>query len=143
MYLLEKDELKFMMTSYGYLYEIENILRDIIISELSEMYGVNWEYTIKHKTTKRLPNKNFENLFFHELITYVKVINEKLLILPTNLILQLPRIVETRNKIAHNHCITSSEFQKIKEICILLKHEVDKKDKRDSTNLVNFMMVIK
>ena len=140
---MKKDELKFMMTSYGYLYEIENILRDIIISELSEKYGGTWEYTITKKTMKRLPNKDFENLFFHELITYVKVINEKILILPPNLILQLSRIVETRNKIAHNHCITLTEFQKVKETCILLKHEVEKKDKRDTTHLVNYMMVIK
>ncbi len=38
-----EEKIRKMETAYGKLYEIENKLRQIIIRNLSESYGYNWE----------------------------------------------------------------------------------------------------
>lgn len=120
-----EEELEVMKNAYGFLYEIENILREILIKDLSNRYGDNWEYIASIKILRKFPDRDFQNYNYHELISYLKIFNEKsnYKYISRKLLSELMNIVTIRNKIAHNHYINNDEYKKIEELNIELKRE--------------------
>lgn len=97
-----------MQTAYQYLFEIENTLRQIARQRMSEAYGPNWQRSAAYLNKRIL--KDFENLNFHELISWYRVYPPLIDVFPSELLTELTLLVPIRNKIAHCHLLSSDEF---------------------------------
>ena len=67
-------ELERMKTSYGYLFEIEYKTKNRIRGILESKYGFNSLFIIRSQFKNKLTNKSLENMQFHEMISYLKMV---------------------------------------------------------------------
>lgn len=112
-----------MKECYGYLFEIENILKNSIRSHLYNLYGENWILIIRKKYNNRISNKDLENMNFHELISFIKMPSELKGFYKEDILKSLTRVAIVRNKIAHCKIINRNEYKEIYQIYEKLKNK--------------------
>lgn len=108
--VIEQD-VQIMKTSYGLLYEVENSIRTYIKEKMKDYYGIHWFHVAPRKVLKSPPRKAFETLGFPDYETYFQNYPKAFNNLPPDFLRQLRQIYPLRNKIAHNHLLSQSEFQ--------------------------------
>ncbi len=113
-------KLELMKEGYGTLYEIENRMRKFAKLKMELEYGLNWQV----KITKELKyiTTPFEQLYFHQLVSFYKKVPPLTSSIPSTLYLRLYKLNTTRNKIAHNHLISKLELNELIDI----KNRLDK-----------------
>ena len=114
-------ELEVMKTGYEYLFVIENELRVSVEYLLELKYGMNWKESIKRNYKNNLVQKNFENLYFHELISFLSMIPVLKDNYGDHLINCLKRICPIRNKIAHCRLISDLELELLTDTFLNIK----------------------
>ena len=96
-----KVDLNTMKESYGYLFEIENYLRTFIKQYMELEYGPNWELVSRKFIVNSITNRKINDLYFHELISFIKLFKCLYINMSTDTIVKLKSISTIRNKIAH------------------------------------------
>ncbi|WP_408010159.1 hypothetical protein ACJROX_07670 [Pseudalkalibacillus sp. A8] len=110
--MIDKQEVEKMREAYGKFYEIENFIRLFISKNMALLYGVNWYEISVRKLKKRRPNKAFDKLLYHELISILKLYsNSKLQVIPQSLIMELNYLTPIRNKIAYTISLEENEYE--------------------------------
>lgn len=102
-----------MSKAYQYLFEIENTLRNVIKNRMHEAYGLDWERVAPR--INKIPQKNFQTLRFHNLITWFKVYPPLQPVFPSKILSDLESLIPIRNKIAHCKLLTIQEFNDLRE----------------------------
>ncbi|MFK3960813.1 hypothetical protein [Pseudalkalibacillus hwajinpoensis] len=102
---LELLEIEKMKKSYGYLFEIENTLRNSTSSLLRNKYGELWRTIICKKYKNKLTQKHLEEMYYHELISFISMIPDASALYSEEVIKGLKSINMIRNKIAHCEAI--------------------------------------
>lgn len=118
------SDLEKMKKCYGYLFEIENGLRDSIATILREKYGSVWSEHIKNRYKNNLVKKTFRDLYFHELISFISMVPEVCELYSKDLIIDLKNIIYIRNKISHCIVITNTELDILFNTYTLIKTEL-------------------
>lgn len=114
-----------MKTSYGHLYFIENTIRNTILTKLFELYGINWVTVISRSYRNELTNKYIEDMYFHELLSFILLIPELKEVFG-ELSKDLFKVVPIRNKIAHCKIIEDHEIHYLISVSSRLRRlEVD------------------
>ena len=90
-----------MKDSYGYLFEIENYLRNYIKQNMELEYGSNWELVSCKLIVNSITNRKINDLYFHELISFIKLFKCLNINMSSDTIVKLRSISTIRNKIAH------------------------------------------
>lgn len=114
-----------MKEAYSMLYEIENHLRLIIKTNMQKNYGQHWVAILYEK-------RDEQTSYFHELVAFFGKYPQDLTHFKKEQLILLQQLTPVRNKIAHSHLITQSEY-KLLEQCykVVIKQPVIK---RKSTN---------
>ncbi|MGE6204638.1 hypothetical protein [Guptibacillus hwajinpoensis] len=110
------EHLKIMKDSYGYLFEIENLLRKFVGINMNFEFGVNWIIVAKKINKNNVTKKDFHSLNFHELITYIGIFECLSSKIPNELLLSLKGLTDIRNKIAHNIILNIMEAKRLHNI---------------------------
>ncbi|MDP4552962.1 hypothetical protein Q9251_18950 [Alkalihalobacillus macyae] len=108
--MVKSEDLIMMKNSYGFLFLIENILREKIKNRLENDYGQNWNSIIKKRYGNNLLKKPFENMYFYELISLLRVIPELKDSFEKSIISNSIKLNLIRNKIAHCKVIDEKEY---------------------------------
>ncbi len=114
--MMVDSELELMKKSYGILYEIENRMRKFAKLKMEHDYGLNWKFKITKGVRNKYTTTTFEQLHFHQLVSYYKSFPSLTSSIPPNLYLRLYQLNTTRNKIAHTHLITELELKEMIDI---------------------------
>ena len=115
-----ESELELMKEGYGTLYEIENRMRRFVKVKMERKYGPNWQLIITKETRNKCTNTKFEQLHFHQLVSYYKIIPTLTYSIPSDVYPRLYQLNTIRNKIAHNYLISELELNQMIEIKSLL-----------------------
>lgn len=99
-----------MKEAYGYLYKIENAIRAYIEYKMEKEYGIHWFHTAPRK---RPPNRSVNSLLFHEYTRIYLRTYDVFQELPAEFFSYLQSIYPIRNKIAHCHSLTDSEYNQL------------------------------
>ena len=118
---LEFLEIEKMKKSYGYLFEIENTLRIKTSTLLRNKYGELWRTIICKKYKNKLTQKHLEQMYYHELISFISMIPEASEFYSEEVIKGLKSINMIRNKIAHCEAINSVEYDLLLQVYLQLK----------------------
>lgn len=102
-----------MKECYGYLFEIENLLRYFVENNMAKQYGLNWKSIAFRVNKNNLTRKDFKSLYFHELISYVMSFEFLKIQLQDKYIKRLINLNEIRNKIAHCHYLDEREVNNL------------------------------
>ncbi|UCZ53740.1 hypothetical protein LGQ02_02835 [Bacillus shivajii] len=105
---MANSEIKRMTSAYELLYEIETSLKDHVSQTLSKTYGNHWPIVLKDK-------KRFEKVYFHDLIVYYGKYPPLDKFFSLSQRKKLYRLTNVRNKIAHMHHLSSSDYELLTE----------------------------
>lgn len=128
--LIAEKDLKLMQTAYGLLYELENSMRTFIRANMEDYYGIHWFHCAPRIVLKRPPSKSFESLLFSDYETYFRNYPKAFTNLPPKLFTLLHQLYPIRNKIAHNHLLSLSEFELLEQYCSCLIKFMDNKHRK-------------
>lgn len=108
--MISDTEIELMKESYSLIYKVENMLRLNIRLEMESFYGLNW-YNVAPRQ-ERLPSykRSFQRLYFHELIPFLVVYPCFRKFASEDIIFSLRQLIPLRNKIAHNVCLNTTEY---------------------------------
>lgn len=106
-----RDETKVMKEAYGLLYEIENSLRRTITLSMKSEYGIDWLIQAPLSMQYKTYSKNFSSFYYHELISLLPAYPCIFQHFSTEIINKLQQTIPIRNKIAHTHFLTQTEFE--------------------------------
>lgn len=67
-------EIEKMKIGYGYMFEIENTLRNRTHCLLRNKYGNLWRTIINKKYKNKFSHKHLEEMYYHELISFISMI---------------------------------------------------------------------
>lgn len=108
--MIPSVEIETMKNAYSLMYIIENSLRSFIKRKMEKMYGLNW-YRIAPKIEKvRSYTKDFNRLYLHELIPFLRIYPCFLDIDFEQLATELRVLIPIRNLIAHHQCLSEEEL---------------------------------
>ncbi|WHX25648.1 hypothetical protein QNH47_16165 [Virgibacillus halodenitrificans] len=93
-----------MKEAYSMLYEIENQLRLIIKANMEEEYGYQWVEKLYEK-------RNEQTSYYHELVSFFGKYPGVLPHINPQQLKLLHQLTPTRNKIAHSHLISQTEYE--------------------------------
>ncbi len=99
-----------MKNSYGYLLIIENGIKERIRIQLNCIYGYDWHIIVKKKYNIKLLDKSLEKMYLHEIISLVRMVPELNKKYDQEIIIDLMKLTEIRNKVAHCNVITEEEY---------------------------------
>ena len=99
-----------MVTSYGYLFVIETKTRTKAKKILEDLYGSDSLTIIRSLYKNKLSNKSLENMHFHELVSFLKMVPILEETFGESFIRDLTQLSPIRNKIAHCLYIDEKEF---------------------------------
>lgn len=97
-----------MKEAYSLLYEIENHLRLIVKTNMQKKYGYHWVSILYEK-------RDEQTSYFHELVAFFGKYPQVLPHFSTEQLKLLQRLTPIRNKIAHSHLITQTEYELLKQ----------------------------
>ncbi|WP_098442764.1 hypothetical protein [Bacillus sp. es.036] len=107
---LDNGDLERMKSSYGYLFEIESKTRKQANVLLENLYGANSSIILSSQYKNKLSNKSLENMYFHELVSFLKMVPVLKESFGESYIKDLMQLIPIRNKIAHCNFINDKEF---------------------------------
>lgn len=112
-----------MKEAYAMLYEIENHFRLIIKTNMQEKYGCHWVSILYEK-------RDEQTSYYHELVAFFGKYPHVLAHFNSDQLMLLKQLTPIRNKIAHSHLITQTEY-KLLEQCreFVVKQPIIKKEK--------------
>lgn len=110
--MISYSEIQLMKDAYGKFYEIENIIRKIVIKKMKESYGLFWE-----------PKMNFKKISYHELLS--NITNNPILssLFSSNINTRLYSLIPIRNKIAHSQVLSEHELGKLNYVYVYFKEK--------------------
>lgn len=108
--MIPETEIELMKESYSIIYKVENKLRSIISLMMESCYGLNWYKVAPLKEKRSAYKKPFHRLYFHELIPFLVVYPCFRQIATKDIIYSLRQLIPLRNKIAHNVCLSNTEY---------------------------------
>lgn len=97
-----------MKEAYSMLYEIENHLRLIVKTNMQKKYGYHWVSILYEK-------RDEQTSYYHELVAYFGKYPHILTHFNTKQLKLLQQLTPIRNKIAHSHLITQTEYELLKQ----------------------------
>ncbi|THE14017.1 hypothetical protein E1I69_05825 [Bacillus timonensis] len=97
-----------MKEAYSMLYQMENHLRLIIKTNMQNNYGHHWVSILYEK-------RDEQTSYFHELIAFFGKYPHDLTHFKTVQLKLLQQLIPVRNKIAHSHLITQTEYQLLEQ----------------------------
>lgn len=109
--MIAEQDIELMKKAYGLLYKLENSMRTYIKEKMEEYYGLHWLHYAPRKVLKRPPTKSFESLLFSDYKTYFRNYPKAFKSIPPKFYTRLHQLYPIRNKIAHNHLLTFSEYE--------------------------------
>lgn len=118
--MIVEQDVKLMQNAYGLLYELENTMRIYIRGKMEECYGIHWFEYAPRKVLKRPPSKDFENLLFSDYESYFKNYPVAFKNITPTFYTRLHQLYPIRNKIAHNHLLSPSEYELLERYSIFL-----------------------
>ncbi|CDO04302.1 hypothetical protein BN988_02856 [Oceanobacillus picturae] len=118
--MITEQDVKLMQTAYGLLYELENSMRIYIKEKMEECYGIHWHHYAPRKVLKRPPSKAFESLLFSEYESYFRNYPNAFKNIPSELYTKLYQLYPIRNKVAHNHTLSLSEYEMLEQYAAFL-----------------------
>lgn len=74
-------------------------------NQIEKEYGEHWQFIISTKIRSSYTTTKFEQLHYHQLLSFYKVFLTLTTSIPSNLYPRLFQLTPTRNNIAHNHLI--------------------------------------
>ena len=107
-----------MKNSYGYLYIIENDIRQKINIQLNKIHGSNWISIMKNKYQNNISKKSIDSMYYHELLSFIKMVPELNEIYSKDILKDLCKLTIIRNKVAHCTLIDEYEFQYLLDLYI-------------------------
>ncbi|WP_349409342.1 hypothetical protein [Pseudalkalibacillus sp. SCS-8] len=97
-----------MKEAYSMLYEIENHLRIIVKTNMQKQYGYHWVSILCEK-------RDEHNSYFHELVAFFGRYPQVLSHFKTEQLILLQQLTPIRNKIAHTHLISQTDYELLKK----------------------------
>lgn len=97
-----------MKEAYSMLYEIENHLRMIVKTNMQKKYGHHWVSILYEK-------RDEQSSYFHELVAFFGKYPQVLTHFKTEQLKLLQQLTPIRNKIAHSHLITATEYELLEQ----------------------------
>lgn len=97
-----------MKEAYAMLYEIENHLRVIVSANMKKTYGHHWVNILYEK-------RDEQTSYYHELVAFFGKYPDVLTHFKTEQLQLLQQLTPTRNKIAHSHLITQTEYELLRQ----------------------------
>ncbi|WP_121615356.1 hypothetical protein [Virgibacillus halodenitrificans] len=121
-----------MKEAYSMLYEIENQLRIIIKTNMEKEYGYHWVKKLYEK-------RNEQTSYYHELVAFFGKYPHILTHIDPHQLKLLYQLTSTRNKIAHSHLISQTEYELLEkchrfviQLPIITQSDLFKDHKKDS-----------
>lgn len=112
-----------MKEAYSMLYEMENHLRLIVKTNMEKKCGYRW-VSILHE------NRNEKTSYFHDLVAFFGRYPQILTHFKTEQLILLRQAVPIRNKIAHSHLITETEYMLLEKCYkFVIKQPILKRNK--------------
>ncbi|WP_060679459.1 hypothetical protein [Virgibacillus halodenitrificans] len=105
-----------MKEAYSMLYEIENHLRLIIKANMLKKFGHQWVSILYEK-------RDEQTSYYHELIAFFGKYPNVLPHINAAQLKMLNQLIPIRNKIAHSHLITQSEYELLEQCYQLVIEE--------------------
>lgn len=109
-----------MRDGYLCLFLIENNLRRLGAYILEMNFGANWQHNTRKKYKMKILSKNLFEMEFYELIIIINLPEMKGYF-SDQLILDLKKLLNTRNKLAHSRLIDEKELELLKNVCLKIK----------------------
>lgn len=112
-----------MTEAYSMLYQIENRLRLIVKTNMQKKYGYHWVSILYEKRDEQIS-------YFHELVAFFGKYPNVLTHFKTDQFKLLQRLTPIRNKIAHTHLITQTEYELLEKCYkFVIKQPITKRRK--------------
>jgi hypothetical protein len=112
-----------MKEAYAMLYEIENHLRLIIKTNMHQKFGCHWVSILYEK-------RDEHTSYYHELVAFFGKYPQVLTHFNSNQLNLLKQLTPIRNKIAHSHLITKTEYELLEQCHqFVIKQPIIKKEK--------------
>lgn len=112
-----------MKEAYSMLYEIENHLRLIVKTNMQKKYGYHWVSILYEK-------RDEQTSYYHEIVAFFGKYPHILTHFNSKQLQLLKQLTPIRNKIAHSHLITQTEYELLEECYkFVIKQPIIKRQK--------------
>ncbi|KHF41467.1 hypothetical protein [Halalkalibacter okhensis] len=112
-----------MKEAYSMLYEMENHLRLIVKTNMEKKYGYRWVSILYER-------RDEQTSYFHELVAFFGKYPHILTHFKPEQLTLLRQLTPIRNKIAHSHLITETEYELLEKCYkIVIKQPITKRRK--------------
>lgn len=122
-----------MKEAYSMLYEIENHLRLIVKTNMQKKYGYHWVSILYEK-------RDEQTSYYHELVAFFGKYPHALTHFNQKQLKLLQQLTPIRNKIAHSHLITQTEYELLEQCYQFVIKQPVIKPKRACKGLIDSVL---